>query len=85
MSEIENVRVIIRLRPLNKRELETNSLNVTQVDEQKQQITIKKPGSQSSDVPKTYRFDHILTEDSTQVYSNSYSQKHSLVLPLFLF
>lgn len=65
-GEIENVRVVVRVRPLSKREIESGYQKVTTVDHEHQQITIKKPTAQA-DVSKSYTFDYILPEECTQV------------------
>lgn len=64
-GEVENVRVVIRVRPLNKKEIADNSQHIVSVDRDEHVILLKKPGS--SDKPKTFKFDHIFTDDCTQV------------------
>lgn len=62
-SEVEHVRVVVRVRPLNKREIDAGYQKVTQINSECKQISLLKP---ETDVVKTFIFDHIFLEDCTQ-------------------
>ncbi|XP_035903952.1 kinesin-like protein KIF3A [Anopheles stephensi] len=66
-GEIENVRVVVRVRPMDKNELDCGSQNVIKVDKSNRSITVVKPGANSSEPPKVYYFDNVFGEDSTQI------------------
>ncbi|XP_050079364.1 kinesin-like protein KIF3A [Anopheles maculipalpis] len=66
-GEIENVRVVVRVRPMDKNELDSGSQNVIKVDKSNRSITVVKPGANSSEPPKVYYFDNVFGEDSTQI------------------
>lgn len=62
--EVENVRVVIRIKPIGK----DQPINeVTEVDDTSTVITVKKPGTQSNEAIKSYKFDYIFNQDATQV------------------
>lgn len=63
-AEVENVRVVVRVRPLNKREIDAGYEEVTEINPECKQISLLKPGT---DIVKTFTFDKILREDCTQV------------------
>lgn len=65
-GEIENVRVVVRVRPMDKSEIELGSENVVKVDKPNRCITVIKPNAPVSEPPKIYYFDNVF-EDSTQV------------------
>ncbi|XP_040159592.1 kinesin-like protein KIF3A [Anopheles arabiensis] len=66
-GEIENVRVVVRVRPMDKSELDVGSQNVIKVDKSNRSITVVKPNANSSEPPKVYYFDNVFGEDSTQI------------------
>lgn len=65
-GEIENVRVVVRVRPMDKGEIESGSENVVRVDKHNRCITVIKSNAPVSEPPKIYYFDNVF-EDSTQV------------------
>lgn len=65
-GELENVRVVIRVRPLNKKELQEQHQNIVTVDREDNVIALTKP-SLAGEKPKTFKFDHVFPEDCTQV------------------
>lgn len=65
--EIENVRVVVRVRPMDKIELDGKCDNIISVDKVNRCITVNKPNSSPSEPPKVYFFDNVFAEDSTQV------------------
>lgn len=66
-GEIENVRVVVRVRPMDKIELDSGSENVVKVDKLNRCITVTKPNSTITEPPKIYYFDNVFAEDSKQV------------------
>lgn len=67
-GEIENVRVVVRLRPMDANELTAGSENVVKVDKKNRCITVIKPNASSvTEPPKIYYFDNVFAEDSKQV------------------
>lgn len=66
-GEIENVRVVVRIRPMDQSELDAGSENVVRVDRLNRCITVEKPQATASDLPKIYYFDNVFDGDSTQV------------------
>lgn len=66
-GEIENVRVVVRVRPIDKGEMESGCENVVRVDKLNRCITVTKPNAPASEPPKMYYFDNVFAEDSTQV------------------
>lgn len=68
-GEIENVRVVVRVRPMDKSELDSGNENVIRVDKLNRCITVIKPNAPITEPPKIYYFDNVFAEDSTQVRS----------------
>lgn len=66
-GEIENVRVVVRVRPLDKIELDAGNLCVVKVDKVNRCVTVTKPNSDPGEPPRLYYFDNVFAEDSTQV------------------
>lgn len=65
-GELENVRVVIRVRPLNKKESQEGHQNIVTVDKEDNVIALTKP-SLAGEKPKTFKFDYVFSEDCTQV------------------
>lgn len=74
-DEEENVRVFIRVRPLNKKELQQEHKNIVSVDREGGLISLSKPGV-DTEKPKVFKFDHIFPDDSTQVSQRSTGYQH---------
>ncbi|KAL7734106.1 hypothetical protein ACLKA6_011788 [Drosophila palustris] len=66
-DEIENVRVVVRSRPLDKNELSTGALSAIQVDKINRAITVSKPNATANEPPKTYYFDNVFDGGSNQL------------------
>ncbi|KAM8710099.1 hypothetical protein ACLKA7_016833 [Drosophila subpalustris] len=66
-DEIENVRVVVRSRPLDKNELSTGALSAIQVDKINRAITVSKPNATANEPPKTYYFDNVFDGVSNQL------------------
>lgn len=69
--EIENVRVVVRVRPMDKIELNVGSENVVTVDKVNRSVTVHKPNASPGEPPKVYYFDNVFADDSAQVRTNS--------------
>ena len=74
-KKTETVKVAVRCRPLNSTEKGNGNTKVVMVDNEKGEISIKKPTDLSAK-PKTFTFDFAYGEDSTQkqVYDECASQ-----------
>lgn len=74
-GEIENVRVVVRVRPMDLAEIDSGSANVVKVDKLNRCINVTKINASSSNAvsepPKRYYFDNVFGEDSTQVCIDS--------------
>uniref|UniRef100_A0A1Q3G2W0 Kinesin-like protein n=1 Tax=Culex tarsalis TaxID=7177 RepID=A0A1Q3G2W0_CULTA len=66
-GEIENVRVVVRVRPMDKNELDSGAQNIIKTDKTNRCITVYKPNANSSEPPKVYFFDNVFGEESTQI------------------
>ncbi|XP_055604750.1 kinesin-II 85 kDa subunit-like [Uranotaenia lowii] len=66
-GEIENVRVVVRVRPMDKNEIDSGSQNIIKADKCNRSITVFKPNASPSEPPKVYYFDNVFGEESTQV------------------
>lgn len=65
-DETENVRVYIRVRPLNKKEQAQKFRNIVLVDKDQSLISLTKPDIKT-EKPKVFKFDYIFPDDSSQV------------------
>lgn len=65
-GELENVKVVIRVRPLNKREVQEGHHSIVTVDRENNIISLVKP-TLTGEIPKSFKFDHVFPEDCTQV------------------
>lgn len=65
--EIENVRVVVRIRPMDKIEHDAFSENIIKVDKMNRSVVVRKPNASSAEPPKIYYFDNVFGEDSSQV------------------
>ena len=68
----ECVQVIVRCRPLNDRELETNTDIVMSADPVQRQCVLRKPGDKVSNPRKVFTFDGVYDTDSTneEIYTD---------------
>lgn len=64
---MENVRVVVRCRPMDKIERDSSSTNIIKVEKFSRSVTVTKPNSSTGEPPKTYYFDNVFGEESTQV------------------
>ncbi|XP_022222785.2 kinesin-like protein KIF3A [Drosophila obscura] len=66
-DEIENVRVVVRTRPMDKNELTAGALSAISVDKINRAITVMKPNATANEPPKTYYFDNVFDGSSNQL------------------
>ncbi|KAH8339029.1 hypothetical protein KR074_000941 [Drosophila pseudoananassae] len=66
-DEIENVRVVVRCRPMDKNELSAGALGALSVDKINRAITVMKPNATGNEPPKTYYFDNVFDGASNQL------------------
>lgn len=66
---IENVRVYIRVRPLNKKEKVQNVRCVVHTDCKENLLTLIRPGgpNEKAEKPKSFKFDHVFPEATSQI------------------
>ncbi|XP_034935444.1 kinesin-like protein KIF3A [Chelonus insularis] len=67
LGEIENVRVVVRVRPLNGKELDGHCKKIVKVDRLNAEITVENPNAAHGEPPKVFSFDAAFDTDSTQV------------------
>uniref|UniRef100_A0A0A9YFR5 Kinesin-like protein n=1 Tax=Lygus hesperus TaxID=30085 RepID=A0A0A9YFR5_LYGHE len=66
-EEVENVRVVVRVRPLNKKEIEAGYKTVISVNRINGCICVKNPTAGSQDIPKVFTYDTVFDTDSKQM------------------
>lgn len=66
-GEIENVRVVVRIRPMDKIEIDSGNENVIKVDKLNRCVTVYKPNAAVGEPPRIYYFDNVFDEHSSQV------------------
>lgn len=66
-EEIENVRVVVRIRPINGKELDGHSQNIIFADTFNKTITVKNPHATREEPPKIFSFDAVFDSQATQV------------------
>ncbi|XP_077284900.1 kinesin-like protein 64D [Arctopsyche grandis] len=66
-SETENVRVVVRVRPMDAKEKLEGNHNVISVDTVNNNITVTKPNAIQNELPKTYSFDSVYDISTTQM------------------
>lgn len=69
-TNTENVKVVVRVRPLSETEKNSNFKNIISVDSVNNSIKIASTnaGNGYNDVEKIFTFDHVFGPTSTQVY-----------------
>lgn len=69
----DNVRVVVRCRPLSEKEVGSNMKAAVKCDEVRGTITIQQPDARSGDVPKVFTFDRVFGPESkqTDVYNDA--------------
>ena len=59
--------MVVRVRPLNGKELDSRCKNITKVDALNAEITIENPNAAQGEPPKIFSFDAVFDTNSTQV------------------
>lgn len=67
VGEIENVRVVVRVRPLNGKELDSKCQDITEVDTINSVIVVRNPNANYGEPHKEFSFDAVFDTKSTQV------------------
>ena len=63
-EDSDNVRVVVRCRPMNQKEVASGCAQVVKVDESRGSITVVR---QTSEPPKQFHFDRVFGPDAKQV------------------
>lgn len=66
-GEVENVRVVIRVRPLNNDELSAGYKKIVFTDRVTNTVSVFNPKASNEELPKTFTFDIIFGTESSQV------------------
>lgn len=66
-EEVENVRVVIRIRPLSRDEAESGFHKVTSVNPVTGTVAVTNPQAPPQEPPKSFTFDIVFDTDSKQV------------------
>jgi hypothetical protein len=66
-EEVENVRVVARVRPLSSKELESGYANVVTINRINGNVSVRNPSAGSQELPKVFVFDVVFDMDSKQV------------------
>uniref|UniRef100_A0A1B6G5L7 Kinesin-like protein n=1 Tax=Cuerna arida TaxID=1464854 RepID=A0A1B6G5L7_9HEMI len=66
-EEVENVRVVIRIRPLSNDEIESGFVKVTAVNPVTGTVSVSNPQAPPQEPPKTFTFDIVFDTDSKQL------------------
>uniref|UniRef100_A0A1I7ZH11 Kinesin-like protein n=2 Tax=Steinernema glaseri TaxID=37863 RepID=A0A1I7ZH11_9BILA len=66
-AEVDNVRVVVRCRPLSDQELAEGYDSAVKVDAQNSSITVVNPSPQNNEPIKTFTFDAVFDADSDQM------------------
>ncbi|GFW96012.1 kinesin-like protein KIF3A [Trichonephila clavipes] len=65
--EAENIKVVVRCRPMNETEKVANYKNIVNVNQVEGSVILCHPNASEYDPPKTFTFDHAFGIDSTQL------------------
>ncbi|XP_076059316.1 kinesin-like protein 64D isoform X2 [Oratosquilla oratoria] len=66
-KEIENVRVVVRVRPLSEKEMKSRYKSVVITDDLNDSLHVMNPGAQDGEPPKVFTFDSVFGQESKQV------------------
>ncbi|XP_051166326.1 kinesin-II 85 kDa subunit [Leptopilina boulardi] len=67
LGEIENVRVVVRVRPLHGKELDQHCKIITKVDTLNAEITVENANATQGEPPKVFSFDAVFDTNTSQV------------------
>ncbi|KAG8155926.1 hypothetical protein JTE90_002834 [Oedothorax gibbosus] len=65
--EAENIKVVVRCRPMNEHEKGSNFRNIVEIKPVEGTVTLCNPNTSEFDPPKTFTFDTVFGTDSTQL------------------
>lgn len=63
----DNVKVCVRCRPLNDKELREGNQKVVSVNKATGEISVRNPNAAQGEPPKIYTFDHVFGDDTRQL------------------
>ncbi|XP_014678184.1 PREDICTED: kinesin-like protein KIF3A [Priapulus caudatus] len=63
----ENVKVVVRCRPLNEKEKQTGFKEIVKVEQVQGRVTVSTPNSSAGEPPKVFTFDTVFGPDAKQV------------------
>lgn len=66
-GEVENVRVVVRVRPMSEKEIESGFRQITTVNTVNNTISVENPHAADGEPPKTFTFDTVFDTDSRQM------------------
>ncbi|KAK9498601.1 hypothetical protein O3M35_003196 [Rhynocoris fuscipes] len=66
-EEVENVRVVVRVRPLSNKEIEAGYSSIVSVNRINGSISVKNPSGGPQDLPKVFMYDIVFDTDSKQM------------------
>ncbi|GLG98494.1 hypothetical protein R5R35_011422 [Gryllus longicercus] len=64
---VENVRVVVRIRPLSEKETESGYRQITNVDSVNNSVSVENPQAADGEPPKIFTFDAVFDTDSRQL------------------
>lgn len=67
VEEVENVRVVIRVRPLSEQEIQAGYRKITNVNSITRTVSVTNPHASTLEPSKSFTFDIIFDTDSNQV------------------
>ncbi|GIX91327.1 kinesin-like protein KIF3A [Caerostris extrusa] len=65
--EAENIKVVLRCRPMNENEKSANYRSIVEINHVEGSVTLSNPNTSEYDPPKTFTFDTVFGTDSTQL------------------
>lgn len=83
-EEGDNVKVIVRVRPLDPTEVSRNYRNVVDVDAINGTITLKNPDPMTPCPPKEFAFDNVFDRDSKQVHTFLFKKNFEIQFYFFI-
>ena len=66
-TDSDNVRVVVRCRPMNEKEVASSCSLAVNVDESRGLITVKNPSARTGEPPKQFTYDRVFGLDAKQV------------------
>ena len=66
-TDSDNVRVVVRCRPMNEKEVASSCSLAVNVDESRGIITVRNPSARTGEPPKQFTYDRVFGVDAKQV------------------